>query len=145
MARWRSRLLHVAAVVVMAGGCAATTDAPASTDPFDPAAWTRPLGPGERWLPIARWDLPGGRTLLCSGGGTIGDFRLHGSPIDARLAWMVWPDGHRTELAFAAGWSARFMPDLEVLDAGGRVVAREGSPIIGTCGTAEPGVSRADF
>src|SRR4051812_19605097 len=43
-----------------------------STAPSPP----RPLGPGERWLPVV--DDHGG-TLLCGGVGFVGDYRLHGS------------------------------------------------------------------
>jgi hypothetical protein len=136
MIRTRWRLLGVAVLMLAAVAC----------DPVVSAApAVRALGIGERWLPVARWDLPGGGRLLCAGGGTIGDFRLHGSAMDPRLAWMIEPDGRRTELAFGPGWSARFTPRLEVLEADGRVVAHEGSQITGSCSTAEPGVMHVDF
>ena len=37
--------------------------------------------------------------------------------------------GERTELAWPVGYSARFVPDLELLDASGRVVARGASVV----------------
>jgi hypothetical protein len=101
---------------------------------------TRPLGPGEAWLPIANWTLPDGSTLLCAGGGFVGDIRLRGAANDPRLAWMVYPDGSRTELSWPVGYSARFVPRLEVLDGAGRVVGRDGSLVTGGCSTQEPGV-----
>ena len=134
---WTSVLRCVAIAVVVAGYTATTDPAPVQS--------VRPLGPSERWLPVARWELPDGRTLLCAGGGTIGDFQIHGWPTDPRLVWMTWPDGHRSELAFDPGWSARFTPDLEVMDPTDQVVAREGSRITGLCPTPEPGVERPEF
>lgn len=124
--------------IVLIAGCGA--------DPRPPSTGSvRPLGPGERWLPVARWDLPGGGHLLCAGGGYLGDHRLHGSPTDPRLAWMTVPNGDRVDIAFWYGWSARFSPELEVLDDTGTVVAREGTKIGGGCATAEPGIEHVDF
>jgi hypothetical protein len=138
MPRTVPRLVSLAVLLLVLTAC----DLFAGTSP-SPAV--RALGPGERWLPVARWDLPGGGHMLCAGGGTIGYFQLHGAATDPRLAWMIEPTGRRTELAFSPGWSARFTPRLEVLDADAWVVAREGSPITGTCNTAQPAVVHADF
>jgi hypothetical protein len=71
--------------------------------------------------------------------------RLRGSPIDPRLVWMVWPDGHRTELGWPVSYSARFTPQLELLDGNGHVIARDGSRIEGGCSTADPQVMSVDF
>jgi hypothetical protein len=101
----------------------------------------RALGPGERWLPVADW----GGNMLCAGGGYVGDFRLHGSPDDPRLAWMNWGDGSRRELGWLPGTSARFTPNLEVIGADGQVIAREGSLVTGGCPTADTGVLFVDF
>jgi hypothetical protein len=101
---------------------------------------SRPLGPGEQWLPVANWTLPSGDTFLCAGGGFVQDIRLRGAPDDPRLVWMVYPDGGRTDLSWPAGYSARFVPTLEVLDGSGRVVGRDGTLVTGGCGTQEPGV-----
>jgi hypothetical protein len=122
---------------ILLGGCG-------SSKPPDPV---QPLRAREvRALPVANWTLPDGRRLLCAGGGHVGaDWTLHGSPDDPRSAWMIEPDGRRTELAFAPGWSARFTPRLEVLDATGAVIAREGSEITADCGTADPGVVYPEF
>lgn len=40
------------------------------------------------------------------------------------------------ELLWPAGYSARFDPALELLDEHGRVIGREGDPIVGGCPTA---------
>lgn len=102
-----------------------------------PTASPRPLGPGEQWL---RSVPPG----LCAGGGTTTEIRLHGSPSDSRVAWLQMPDGSRRELSWLPGTSARFTPDLEVIGPDGRLVAREGALITGTC-TIGPDALVAEF
>ncbi|HEX7473902.1 MAG TPA: hypothetical protein VF323_12530, partial [Candidatus Limnocylindrales bacterium] len=92
----------------------------------------------------ANWTVDGVR-LLCGGTGLVGGFFLHGSPTDPRSAWMIVPDGSRRELAWSVGYSARFVPGLEVVDETGRVVAREGSVIEGGCETPERDVWSVEF
>jgi hypothetical protein len=73
---------------------------------------------------------------------------LHGDPADPRLAWLApYPgsDGHRLELAWPAGFGARFTPTLEVLDRAGRVAIREGDFVDGACVTADPAVMVLDL
>jgi hypothetical protein len=53
---------------------------------------------------------------------------------------MVYPNGARTDLSWPVGYSARFVPTLEVLDGSGRVVGRDGTLVTGGCSTQEPGV-----
>ncbi|MFN8620638.1 MAG: hypothetical protein U0869_07855 [Chloroflexota bacterium] len=86
----------------------------------------RALGPGERWLRVA--DIAD----VCRGTGLV-DATIHGSPDDPRLVWVEFRDGSRKEVAWPAGFSARFTPTLEVLDAIGRVVGVEGTEAIGQC------------
>jgi hypothetical protein len=74
------RGLSIALLVLGLTGCGS---------PEQSASPLRALGPGEQWLPVAHW----GQSFLCAGGGYVGDFRLHGSPDDPRLAWMTWPEG----------------------------------------------------
>lgn len=90
----------------------------------------RALGPGERWLPVA--DMP----EVCAGTGLV-DATIHGSPDDPRLVWVEFRDGSRKEVAWPAGFSARSVPTLEVLDAVGRVVGVEGTEAIGQCPTKD--------
>lgn len=113
----------------------------ASCGPAPSAAPSRALEAGERWLPVANFGSDG----LCAGGGTAGDFRLRGAADDPRLAWMNGPDGARTELAWPVGYSARFTPNLEVLDDHGQRVAVEGSLVTGGCPTDVTGVTLPDF
>ena len=102
----------------------------------------RPLASGESWLPVA-WSLFNG-THLCGGGGYSPEPRLHGSPDDPRLVWMVDPAGKRMELAWPPGFSVRFTPRLEVLNARGDAVAFDGSRAASGCGTGE-GAIYVDF
>jgi hypothetical protein len=122
--------ISVVAAVAMLGACAATP--PVATP-------SRSLGPGERRAPVANWQGSQG-PVICSGGGLLGDFRLRGSADDARLVWMVSPDGSRTELAWPVGYSARFTPGLEHLDDHARVVGTDGTLVTGECPTADPAV-----
>lgn len=93
---------------------------------------------------MAVWEVDG-TPMLCAGVGFVGGFFLHGSPLDPRSAWMTTPDGSRHELAWPVGYSARFVPDLEVLDDAGRVIAREGSTVDGGCETPERGAWSVEF
>lgn len=105
----------------------------------------RTLGPGERWVPIANWTTSGGQQVLCAGGGFPGVIRLRGSPDDPRLVWMVDAGGARTDLAWPVGYSARFTPELELLDNSARVVGRQGSLVVGGCQTADHGVMSVEL
>ncbi len=73
-----------------------------------------------------------------SGGCAVGvglDAILHGSRDEPRVTWAIDRfSGTRVDIVWPAGYSARFLPDLQVLDGTGAVVAREGDLIVGTCG-----------
>ncbi|HJP87449.1 MAG TPA: hypothetical protein VJ850_00215 [Candidatus Limnocylindrales bacterium] len=111
------------------GGC---------TPPVVRAFVPAPFGPdcaGSASLPlgavaletIADWDG------FCAMGVGV-DLTLHGSAADPRRAWGVDAStGHRSELVWPDGYVARFDPALEVLDATGAVIAREGDLLVGTC------------
>jgi hypothetical protein len=131
----RRGLLSLPMIVMVIASCGS---APTATPTATPS---RTLGAGERWLPVANFGSNG----LCAGGGTVGDFRLRGAADDPRLAWMIWPDGRRTELAWPVGYSARFTPNLEVLDDHGQRVAVEGSLVTGGCGILDTGVTLPEF
>ena len=62
------------------------------------------------------------------------DGTLSGNPADPRVAWLATSAG-RMDVVFPAGFTARFAPSLEVLDASGLVVAHEGTAITGGCTT----------
>ncbi len=63
---------------------------------------------------------------------------LHGDNADPRLAGLVTGVGERVEILWPIGYHARFTPLLEVRDAGGTVVLRDGSRIEGGCVTGDP-------
>jgi hypothetical protein len=65
------------------------------------------------------------------------DETLAGAPSDPRLAWLVGPGGKRLDVEWPPGFTARFDPALEILDAGGNVVLRAGDAITGGC-TGDP-------
>lgn len=69
----------------------------------------------------------------CRGVG-IPDATLTGDPKEPRVAWVI-QDGHRRDVVFPNGYTARFSPKLEILDASGHVVARDGDAITGGCTT----------
>jgi hypothetical protein len=72
----------------------------------------------------------------CFGTGT--DMVIHGSTNDPRVTWVTTPDGSkRVEIVWPVGYSARFVPALEILDGAGKVVAHEGDHLIGWCRTAD--------
>lgn len=88
----------------------------------------RSLGPGEMAIPTfesAGW--------ACGGFGFVDQQVLHGDPSDPRVAWLVDPGGERTDVAWLSGSSARFSPELEILDPAGLVIAHEGSVATGGC------------
>ncbi len=81
--------------------------------------------------------LPLPASLDWDGGCAIGvgrDATLHGSWTYSRVTWATdnW-SGTRIEILWPIGYSARFDPTVEVLDASGNVVGREGDLIIGSC------------
>ena len=72
------------------------------------------------------------------GGCSIGvgrDATLQGSAEDPRLAWAIDDSGDRVELLWPNGYSARFSPQLVVVDGSGQIVARDGDLIVGSCMT----------
>jgi len=75
----------------------------------------------------------------CAGVGLEGAV-LTGDPRDPRVAWLV-ESGVRRDVVFPSWLGARFAPDLEVVDPGGRVLARAGDHIDGGCVTGEVGTA----
>lgn len=62
------------------------------------------------------------------------DATIHGSAADPRLAWAIDNgSGKRVELVWPSGYTARFSPDLAIIDRDGQVIAHEGDLIIGSC------------
>lgn len=87
--------------------------------------------PSPHRLPTLASDNGGCRDIGLSGA------ELAGSPEDPRVAWLDLDGGGRREIVWPPGFTARFTPQLEVLDAAGSIVFRAGDSISGGC-TAGP-------
>lgn len=74
-----------------------------------------------------RPPAPSGQQILCPLGLFV-PFTLVGDPTAHPPDWGVSQfDGHRIDFIWPAGFTARFDPDLEILDPSGAVVARAGT------------------
>jgi hypothetical protein len=109
-----------------AGGWGFVGLAPGSS----PAAPLPTLPDGLFALSTTNW-LRGG---ICAGTGL--DAVIYGSPTDPHVAWIEnsFSSPPRMEIVWPAGYRARFDPNLEILDANGNVVMREGDTVTGDCG-----------
>ena len=77
-------------------------------------------------------------TLASYNGGYRGigiDAVLAGDPNDPRVAWLEW--NGRRDIVWPPGFTARFAPNLQVLDGSGTVVFRAGDRISGGCAIGE--------
>jgi hypothetical protein len=94
------------------------------------------LSPGE--LPLPTPPFVNNPPDICAGVGISA--LLHGDPHDPALTWVEDTTTRtRRDVVWPVGYRARFTPRLEVLDASGTVVLREGDLISGTCGSAADG------
>jgi hypothetical protein len=76
---------------------------------------------------------PAGPNEVCGGVG-LDRYFLHGDPTDGRVAWLVSTAGTPAKnIVWPFGYTARFNPMLEILDATGVMVIREGAPVTGVC------------
>jgi hypothetical protein len=101
--------LSLLASLLVVAGCSGAPQAPLATP-------SRSLGPGEQWVPVGNSTGPDGEVWACAGVGWAGGGHyLTGWPSDPRLVWMV--SGKRFELEWPVGYSARFNPQLELLNA----------------------------
>jgi hypothetical protein len=97
----------------------------------------RSLGANEYWLPAEASLVLGPNETPHACAGVGADAIPRGSPADQRCAWLEdKATGARSELVWPTGFVARFAPNLEVLDAAGRVAYSGGDPIKGLCVTA---------
>ena len=92
-----------------------------------PAVATNP--PSVATATIRTVDVSG---KVCGGIG-FNDGTLRGDPHDPRVAWLDLGSSGTMDLVFPKGFTARFTPRLEILDANGQVRFREGSAITGGC------------
>ncbi len=79
-------------------------------------------------------------TGACRGVGL--DATLTGDPMDPRVTWLLDEGGRRQDIVWPPGFTARFTPELEVLDASGAIVFSDGDEIDGGCtagGADDPG------
>jgi hypothetical protein len=113
------KLFAVALLWVLLAGCAApvtqgTVDGPSPT--------------GATFALLTVDALPD----ACAGIGL--QAALTGDPHDRRFAWLKdASSGGRIDVVFPPGFSARFTPNLEILNAADQVVGREGDPVEGGC------------
>lgn len=86
----------------------------------------------------SRLDLPTTSLESCSGYGIAAVLR--GDAADPDVAWIErHPTRERIDAVWPTGFTARFDPELEILDSSGRVVMREGDYVNGTCGVVAEG------
>ena len=121
--------LSVALLALTMVGCG---QVPPSTSSAD-----TPFPPGQLALPTAK-PFPSGMPEACAGVGLSAVVR--GDPRDPRVAWLVANDQTRMDVTWPSGYHARFIPGLEVLDASGAVVLRDGDPVTGACVTSDPNI-----
>jgi hypothetical protein len=125
MTKRPSLALASAVLALSIGGCGQSR--PSSSAPAGVS-----LAPGEVAAPTYQ-TIVDGATVACAGVGFELDVRVHGSPSDPSVAWVVFPDGHRENLLWPPGYVARFRPSLEIVDPTGHVVARENERATGGC------------
>jgi len=104
----------------------APTPIPATASPTAPQIETAPPPSA----PIRTFDTSG--PFACAGIGLIGA-TLQGDPHDPRVAWIAVKVHGTRGVIFPKGFTARFTPNLEILDATGQVKFRAGDAIDGGC------------
>lgn len=96
----------------------------------------RPPPMGEIPLPVSVRHVPPGMLVhdICAGVGLDG-VSVTGDPEDPRIVWLRDRNGRASDiqLLWPAGYTARFTPQLEVLDEAGAIVMKEGHRPEGGC------------
>jgi hypothetical protein len=87
-------------------------------------------------LPTAQ-PTESGVVLTCSE--VLAPAVVRGSSLDSRVTWLQLFDGRRVEIIWPAGYVARFVPLLEVLDEAQRPVMRDGDFVDGSCEIGDRG------
>jgi hypothetical protein len=134
------RLAIALAALLTLSGCATPPPPSGVTGSQGPTTSSQiSFASGEVALPVQPLvDAPSGIPVACAGVGI--DAILRGDATDPRVAWLVNSLGTRVDVEWPVGYKARFSPKLEVLDAAGTVVLREGDAVTGACGMSQPGV-----
>jgi hypothetical protein len=133
------RSAMLAGLMAVAAGCGSIAPPPSPSPTAEAIAFTPiPVVPAS--LEPGSFRLPtNGAT---GGGGCLGlgldHAVLHGNPADPHVAWIVTSAG-REEVFFPLGFTARFTPRLEVVNAADRVVAHEDDSVDGGCWTVNDG------
>jgi hypothetical protein len=128
------RLLLTVLLGLMLLGCG-------SSPTLSPPAAVVPSGPTRYPLPAdSSLNLgPGDSPQACAGIGL--DAIARGSPTDARHVWLEDATaGGRIDLVWPTGYTARFTPDVEVVDTTGRVVLSAGQRVDSGCVTGQDNV-----
>ena len=127
----------LATSILLAAAC---TPAQATTETN-----SRPLGPGEHWLPLAQTEV-NGTVYLCTLDNRIGGppYVLRGDATDPRFTWALYL-GNRYEIGWPRGFSVRFSSGLQVLDENDFVVATGEDNFNKMCPTADSNVSYLDL
>jgi hypothetical protein len=87
-----------------------------------------PLPSGYVTISTLSGQIPEGPNPACADV-WLGNAFLHGDPTAGVPVWIVpdsHPDAEKVEVVWPFGFSARFTPDLELLDAHGVIIGREG-------------------
>jgi hypothetical protein len=112
------------AAPLLANTAPSATAAPLPTTSAPVAVAPSASGPALRTV-----DVSG---QACAGIGIV-DGTLRGDPQDPRVAWLDHGPYGTRRLVFPQGFTARFTPRLEILDANGKVKFRDGDAITEGC------------
>lgn len=124
----RPRLLVLSVIVMLAAACGTSSSA-GPLGSLSLTATPTPTGlEGTVALPALTAAQAAGSCLQ-----DTGYWVLRGSATGPWIAWAEGMAGPEMQLAWPAGYRARFMPLLEVLAPDGTIVAREGTPITTAC------------
>ena len=126
----------VSGAVLAALALAACGTSTGSSPTVTPSTSVASFSPGE--LPLPTPPFVNNPPDICAGVGISA--LLRGDAHDPVLTWVEDTMTHtRRDVVWPVGYRARFTPRLEVLDASGTVVLREGDLITGTCGSTADG------
>jgi hypothetical protein len=124
----RHGILSLVLAVLVVAGCGSA-----------PPPSATPLPSGHVAIRTLSGQMPSGVTFGACGGVGFFDSVLHGDPTAAVPVWIepLSPGpARKIEVVWPFGFSARFVPSLELLDSSGMVIAREGDRLTDLGGSA---------